>query len=422
MRRSGALVVAVLAAAAGCDEIDTFSGDPFPIGFVSRAGAVTVEVRAVGELPRPTVLDVLSPFTVLDYGPDTERTRRPTTLDLLGLNPAGGAVSRARFTGTVFHWHPCEGEAVCAVGDPATPHSVNAILGADLLAGDAIRFDFADQQLFVLPDIAGDATTRADLCDGLFPRPFQGQGTLLVEGAEVAFSSRRIVIEGCLGPNTAPMAPARGGDVLLVLSTGLGPNVLAESAYLRYAEAAGIDVDLLALPTVTVRNVSGPIMGRLATVPELALVGTANRNPRGACREVYASEYLETALAGVCDDPMADPAAECPCEPSDDRSCGAPAVVRLAPTAGVDLVLVPDDDPLLQALRAELRPLVGEIDGVLGTNALAPLVLDVDYPHDRLLWRCGIATPGAPDGCQVRPQLSTLGRQEPFQACLAGDD
>jgi hypothetical protein len=300
---------------------------------------------------------------------------------------------------------------------------VNAILGSDLLAGDALRFDFADEQLFVLPDIAGDATTRADLCDGLFPRPFQGQGTLLVEGAEVAFSSRRIVIEGCLGPNTAPIAAARGGDVLFVLSTGLGANILAESAFIRYVQTfMPTPPDLTLLPMVTVRNVAGPIPGRLAPVPVLARVGTANREPRGACREVYASEYLETAGEEVCDDPMADPTAECPCEPRDDRSCGAPAVVRLAPTAGVELVVVPDADPLLQALRAELRPLVGEIDGVLGTNALAPLVLDVDYPHDRLLWRCGTPTPGAPDGCQVRPQLSTLGRQASFQTCLAGDD
>jgi hypothetical protein len=83
---------------------------------------------------------------------------------------------------------------------------------------------------------------------------------------------------------------------------------------------------------------------------------------------------------------------------------------------------VPDDDPLLQALRAELRPLVGEVDGVLGTDVLAPVVLDIDYPHDRLLWRCGTLTPGAPDGCRVRPLLAGLTRQQEFQACLAGDD
>jgi len=405
--------VAVIAAVTGCAEPDQFSGDPFPIEYVSRAGAVTVEVRATGELPRPAVLDLMSPLTVLDNGLDADPARRFVELDLLGLVATGGTVSRARFSGTVLQLHPCSGEASCAVGDPAAPFVVSAVLGTDLLAGDAVRFDFSASQLYVLPDIAGDTAARTALCDGVFSRPFQGAGTLILQGAEVAFTSHRIVVEACLGPDVQPATPTtkRGGDALFVISTGLGVNLITESAYLRYADSTAAAVpDLLALPETTVRIVSGPITGRLGTIPELAVVGTAPKNPRGPCRETYASTYLETV------DPLAicPAGVDCPCK-AGDRGCSAPAVVRLTPAVGIPIVVVPDVDPLLQALRAELRPLVGEIDGVLGTDVLAPVELDVDYPHDRLLWRCA-----AGDGCEVRPQVDGLAHQVDLVGCLAG--
>src|SRR5688572_13737459 len=163
-------VIAVIAAVPACAEPDTFSGDPFPIEYVSRAGAITVEVRREGELPRAAVLDVLAPLTVLDNGPDTEPKRSSVRLDLLGLAPSGGTVARARFEGTVVQFHPCA-DASCAVGDVAAPFTVAATLGTDLLAGDALRFDFRTRRLFVLPDIAGDASSRTELCDGVFQRP-----------------------------------------------------------------------------------------------------------------------------------------------------------------------------------------------------------------------------------------------------------
>src|SRR5262245_21208717 len=143
-----AWVAVLAAAAAGCTEPDSFSGDPFPIEYVSREGAVTVEDRAGGELSRPAVRDVMSPLTVLDNGPDTEPARRAVALEVLGVAASGGTVPRARLFGTVVQIHPCADEATCAVGDPAAPFAVSATVGADLLSGDAIRFDFAASELF----------------------------------------------------------------------------------------------------------------------------------------------------------------------------------------------------------------------------------------------------------------------------------
>jgi hypothetical protein len=419
MVRLGAAIPALLgvcAAVTACSDPDTFSGDPFPIEYVSRAGAVTVEVRASGELTRPAVLDVLAPLTVLDNGPDTAPARRSVSLDLLGVAPAGGTVPRARFHGTIVQFHPCP-DASCGVGDAATPFPVTATIGTDVLSGDALRFDFGSDQLFVLPDIAGDAAARTALCDGVFLRPFQGAGTLVLEGAEVAFTSRRIVVEACMGPSTSlAQAPSkRGADALFVISTGLGANIMSESAYLRYADGTTATVpDLASLPDTTVQIVSGPIAGRLGGVSGLAIVATAPKNPRGPCNENVASTYVERADPNnICPIDVAN----CPCA-DQGRACTVPAVLRLSAGAFRDtipFVIVPDADPVLQALRAELRPLVGEIDGIIGTNVLESTELDIDYPHDRLLWRCN-----DPSMCQARPQLDGITHQDDLKACIAG--
>jgi len=84
-------------------------------------------------------------------------------------------------------------------------------------------------------------------------------------------------------------------------------------------------------------------------------------------------------------------------------------VLELVPPAPIEVVVVPDTSPVLQALRAELRPARPEIDGILGIDALGGAVLDVDYPHNRVLMRCVppaatcVADPAAPPACAVRP-------------------
>ena len=81
-----------------------------------------------------------------------------------------------------------------------------------------------------------------------------------------------------------------------------------------------------------------------------------------------------------------------------------PAIVELAPAAGLDVLVISDANPTLQALRTELRPDQPEVDGILGTNALRDLELDVDYPHNRAA-RALHRTDGSA-GCVTRPALS----------------
>ena len=75
--------------------------------------------------------------------------------------------------------------------------------------------------------------------------------------------------------------------------------------------------------------------------------------------------------------------------------------------------MIADDEPILQALRTELRPDQAEVDGILGTNAMRIAELDIDYPHDRMLARCT-----AP-GCSARPALPEVEDREHVKACIA---
>jgi hypothetical protein len=193
---------------------------------------------------------------------------------------------------------------------------------------------------------------------------------------------------------------------------------MGESAYRRYVDAhppcdPSTDPDcpatppaLETLPTATVNLPSGPVAGHAGTIPNLALVASSSSSPRAACRQVYASHFMLQRNCATDDD--------CPCEDPQDDFCGAPAVLHLAPTAGIPILVVPDDNDTLQSLRTELRPNQAEVDGILGTGAMTTAEIDVDYPHNRLLVRC------TSDGCITRPQLTESSDRPAVRSCLAG--
>jgi hypothetical protein len=379
-----------LATASGCDyltssfETNGFSGDSYPIEVETTSGALVVGLAEDGHSGvRNAVLDVLSPITVVDRGTDTQLSVDESTLTLYGVTATGELTEpRARFEDTsVVTLHPCDfTTAVCEVGTDTAPRSFDAVLGMDAFSGDALRIRRATHELFVFPDIAGDDLHRSRACDAVFPSTFRGGGTLMLGGTEVQFSNRRIAIDTCLAPNpNGATQRERGLDALLVLSTALGPTLLNESIYTRYRELDPTAPELELLPEQIVNLPSGPIAGRLTSLPAIALVGNLPSNPRAPCRQVYAHHQLasQSCSTGI----------DCPCT-SGDEFCSVPAVVELAPAARLTVLIVSNDDPTLQALRTELRPDRPEVDGILGTDALQALELDVDYPNGRLLMRC----------------------------------
>ncbi|NVB78257.1 MAG: hypothetical protein HOV81_07680 [Kofleriaceae bacterium] len=388
----GAVALALVAATtAGCDlitssfEENDFSGDPFPTTVDSSAGALIVGVEFQGVPGRRTaVLDVLSPISVLDRGPAQAPSIDSADVTLLGLSAPGGELDlpRAQFPAKqVVTLHPCADPAGCAVGDPSAPRAFDALLGQNMFTGDALRLHLSNDTIFVLPDIAGSEIHRSRSCDAVLPSPFRGGGTLVIGGTEVGFGNLRIAIDACLAPNPNPLLTqsARGVNALLVMSTAVGVSIIDEALYERYRNVFPTEPILSTLPESSVLLPSGLVVGRLTSIPSIALVGNSSSNPRAPCRQMYASHLLAKQDCQVGDD--------CPCGVG-PAFCPVPAVVELAPAARIPVLVVPNDNETLQALRTELRPDRPEVDGILGTSAFRDVEIDIDYTHDRLLARC----------------------------------
>ena len=157
----------------------------------------------------------------------------------------------------------------------------------------------------------------------------------------------------------------------------------------------------------------------------LALVAASTSNALSPCRQVYAHRLLsahgpldpkQCAGDGTTESGKFD----CPCS-DHSEFCAVPAILELTPSTnvptsptGIDVLVVDDTDPTLQALRTELRPDQAEVDGILGTTVLRGAEIDVDYPHDRLIARC----PGR--NCSARPQLAQKADRCQINSCIKG--
>jgi hypothetical protein len=417
-----ALTALACGALAGCSLItdsfatNDFSGDPFPIHIGRESGAVMIGMREPGGPNLVAVLDVLSPVTLSDPGVGKAPSVGSSDLVLLGRRtPASPELDlpRGQLRGAeVISLHPCA-DAACAVGLFGMEQPYGAIVGANVLAGDALRLRLGDDQVFLLADIGGDERDRTFACDAVFPSPYRGGGTLLIGGTEVGFGGRRVTLRACLGAEPDPARPIpqseRGANALLVMSTGTGMSLLAETAYERYRQARANDPvpppPLDALPSASLFLPSGPVFGRVASIDRLALSAASSSSSRAPCRQAYAHRLL---LGRDCtsDD-------DCPCT-GGDPFCAVPAVVELAPPGGLSVLVVPDANATLQALRAELRPDQPEVDGILGADALAVAEIDVDYPHNRVLMRCT----GPRPTCEARPALAEEADRAQVRSCL----
>jgi hypothetical protein len=395
-------------AAGGCSpDLRTF--DQFPVDVDMSAGPLLV---AVSDTQRPTpsiaAIDTLSPITVLDsFDPGNglpNPVQRLTDLTLYATTSSTpGTVPRSRFVDlTVFDLHPCaeaRPDQYCQVGSPSDPREITAILGADALRERAVRFDFSTSSLTFFPDIAGSAEARGRACEAVFGSPFSGGGTLLIGGGEVSFTGTRIALGACLAFDPESLVEKdRGVDVRMVLSTGLGLSVIGEGAYQRYRTFcqthACVDPGATdGLPTGQILLPSGPVDVHLATVEDIALV-SEGADDRGPCKELHANHLM---TRDACNDP--NEAANCPCN-DNNTFCTTGSAVELRQSFQV--AIVPDSTPVLQALRAELRPDLPEVDGILGINALANVGLDVDYPNNRLVARCTVEDPLV---CLARPEI-----------------
>jgi hypothetical protein len=411
MRLAALAFTLVLAGA--CSE-DQRAIDPFPIRVDLSQGPVRLAID-VGDGPIPAIIDTATPLTVLDPFEEGEPVpaarRRRVTVTLLGLDDVGQpTISRARFPGTAaLELHPCPDTRLCRVGMGEDAVEFGGIVGADVLARSAARFDFPSAELRFFPETSGDAAQLGNDCNAVVGQAFAGGGTVLVGGTEIPFAGLRPVVGACLDQPDAPHDEERGSDALMVLSTGLGISVLAASAYERYATTSGAP-PLDSLPVGELHMPSGAAEARLGQVGSLALVGSLGNGSedvqdRGPCRELYLNRVMASR---ACDDPDSG-IGECPC-PNGGNFCSTGAAVAL--DRSIDVAVLDDGHPVLQALRDELRPQTPELDGILGTAALSSLRLELDYINDRMVMRCL-----SPDGCQTLPAVRSTQARDDLDAC-----
>lgn len=414
--------VALSLAVASCSSADPPAFSQYPIPVDMDTGPVLIDLLTGDDSPPVTAtVDTLSPVTIIDSAvpgaPVPDQRRRSLTLTLLASGAGVEPIARARFGGvSTLDLHVCNSggdtvEGYCRIGLDDATRDIQGILGADLMSRNAVRFAFRDQLMSFFPDIGGSNEDRAILCEAAFPEPFYGGGTMVVGGAEISFSGRRPAVGACFFDRAAELAQGRvcpttglaqGSDALFVVSTGLGITILTESTYERYRLLHPEAPTTGGLGTIIVHMPAGPVTARLAMVEDLAVVGEASNN-RGPCSERYANDFLSRckSCANLADD--------CPC--GDRDFCQAGAVVELA--GPLQVAVVPDSEPIIQALRAELRPDLPEVSGILGATAMSSLELDVDYPNNRMLARCV-----DPLACAVRPAVVTAASLDQTRACL----
>jgi hypothetical protein len=394
-----------------CNEDEIFI-DPFPIAMDMSAGPAVIGASFRDrEPPVPVVLDTMSPITLFEppEGGLTKRTLRSITL--FGRQAGQIGVPRARFPKTPsFETRVCaEPIGGCVVGTPGTTTTIFGVIGSDVIGRGAARFDFATQRLTLFPYIPGSDIELTRACDAVFPRPFAGGGTLHVGDEDIRFVGIRPTVSACLDATNAPATELRGVDAFFVVSTALGPSLMAASAYDRYATALAAP-PRNTLPAGQVFLPSGPIAVQVGQIGQFALVGEESHqsNQRGPCQELYANRIMSYDLCSQ----KPEAVAQCPCE-DNDLFCrtGAAVVIR----EPLNVLVIPDEEPFLQALREELRPLHPDVDGILGTQALNLLRVEFDYPGNRLLMRCN-----DPTRCLIRPQVRAYRELPAVQRCLAG--
>ena len=383
--------------------------DRFPIGIDVELGPILISAQEAGGELRTAVIDTLSPITVLDTPTDT--VRRDVELVLLGTGPTG-PIPRASFSDLrIFDFHPCVDSTPCLIGAQSTTREFTSIVGANALSRGAARFELAQSTMRLFPDIGGTNAAQGRQCRAVFANPFAGGGTLVIGGTETTYSGERIAIGGCLAfDGLTTDKTMQGVDALFVLSTAIGKTLLSESAFARYQRYCA-DTTMCTMPAelgdYRVFLPSGGVDGKLVRLERLALVGEKSAN-RGPCAELNANYVM---LVDGCN--VAPRVPECPCDPDDsDRFCEAAGAIEMP--ADFEVLVVPDDLPLLQALRNELRPEFAEVDGILGVEVLrnAALDIDIDYPNNRVLAHCA-----DDNACVARPGITGKAMREDISHC-----
>lgn len=425
------VMVMVMVVGAGCSE-PCCTVDGYPITLLSAdAGGLLARGRDdTGQLGVVSI-DTGSDLTFFQRKADERAQMVLRSFDLLDARqaPVGGAFPLRA------HLQQLEGLPVSL-----SPTGPSIILGAAFLTNYSVELDFSVPQLTLWPRLGtpdgyltleGFAVLHFDLLGGTELSAISRPDFLGLTGP-VEVPATRVVLRGCAGASVFDVSAAlpelccargdelsnsTGVNLALSVSSGLGPLVLAESAWTRYAASQAVaPAAPIPGPDVVIPTLAAPLTNVVwATVSRLALVDPetpAATNP-GACVELGRARRLNWAEAhrdqGTCAQP---------CD-TDPRAQGAAlnAAAYFEVDRDIPVAIIPDETPYLQALRAEVRPAGPEVDGLIGANVFAGTTLELDYKStpSRAIVSCASDAPAA---CRVSPRCQRLENPGEEHACF----
>ena len=352
------------------------------------------------------------------------------------------------------------------------PPGPDIVLGADVLRGFSLQIDFSARALtFWSGQRAPDSFLGAAQCSGTIDAPacFALLHFNLIGGGEltavsepdflgltgpVEFSASRLLLRACAAP--APADP-RGGadqqpscctrsaavtfpsatsveqlgygptgtDLSLVVATGLGPTVLSASTWTKIAsnwsKIPGVDPlpEPAAGPPLYFPALPDPVTDvTWAELPRIALVDLESDSTTdpGACVELARSRRLEWVERR-----RAEGKPYCPqlCDMDTREPTKAQnAAGYLERAGGLTVAIVPDGASVLQAVRTELRQQGPQVDGFLGTEALASTRMEIDYGANpaRVVFSCAPGSDRAT--CLASPRCPRQASPSDLHSCF----
>src|SRR5205814_888126 len=173
---------------------------------------------------------------------------------------------------------------------------------------------------------------------------------------------------------------ASGVNLARLLGTGYGPVIVGRAAWRRVSQAMDPAPATVPRPLL-VAGATLPLPAEWSTLPRLALVDQEADSAvdPGACVELGRARRLEQVDVQQAQNAGAAACAQ-PCD-EDPRSVphaqNSAAYVEL--DGAIPVAIIEDSEPLLQGLRAAIRPDGPELDGIVGAAALQGVRVEIDY-------------------------------------------
>jgi hypothetical protein len=371
------------------------------------------------------IVDTASPVTVLAGASTGALATTLTGFDLYwaGLSPPP---LRAQFRNWDVLTFP-----LSSVGDGSMVP--NGVLGADVLRGYSVELRLAGPcpsgalgtcaSMTLWPRLPPDQSFLEDAGFAVLGFTPFGGGELTAQGdpdflglrGPVTVPATRVVLRACAVPGPFshdhpldPLPPAcctaadaraqaTGVDLSLLVDTGIGPLVLAASAWTRVVANAAGQTPPLVLPPLPASPAPSPTPLRVATwpapiavllwaaIPRYALVNleVGTNNDPGPCVELGRSrrtEIVSFATANADGLPAELHLCGAPCDLDPNQPGEAQTSAAYLEIGGsIPVAVIPDDDPFLQGLRFDVLTEGPELDGLIGASALGSARVELDY-------------------------------------------